>query len=330
MAILAAGLALIVPSRSLSDRSDLLLALLVLLTALGIPAGDLLALRGRTRELLVLSVAPFVVLGALGWLIGRPFGAAVQDGVLATGLSSSEIATVGLVALAGADAALCLGAVTGSLIVSAVVGPLAITLIAGAAAHASATHLLARFALVVLVPLAIGVLARALRPSIERIDAEVASASTLTVVALVYAALSGVGSGGDIAEAVLASAAFLAASTAVGAAWWRRAPAASAIPGAFAISLRDFAVAAALAVQAFGSAAGTVPGIYGVLMLVLGSVASGRIRRVATRSGGSRLAVVPHTPTRAFGFDARRRDALRRYGALAARRSRGAGGVDEL
>ncbi len=279
LAIVAAGLALVAPSRPLSDRSDLLLALLVLLTAVGIPAGDLIALRGRAPELLVLSVAPFIVLGALGWLVGRPFGPAAQDGVLATGLSSSEIATVGLVALAGADAALCLGAVTGSLIVSAILAPLALKLIAGATAHASATHLLGRFALVVLVPLAIGILARALRPSIERIDRELASASTLTVVALVYAALSGVGSGGDIAAAALAGAIFLAASTAIGVYWWRRAPAASAIPGAFAISLRDFAVAAALAVQAFGSAAGTVPGIYGVLMLVLGSVASGRIRR---------------------------------------------------
>jgi len=291
LAILAAGLALVVPSRALSDRSDVLLAILVLLTALGIPAGNLLALRSRTRELLALSVVPFVVLGGLGWLVGRPFDPAVRDGVLATGLSSSEIATVGLVALAGADAALCLGVVTGSLIVSALAGPLAVKLLAGATAHASAAHLLGRFALVVLVPLAIGIAIRAARPSLERIDSEVASASTLTVVALVYAALSGVGSAGDVGAAVLASALFLGASGAAGLMWWRRAPAASAIPGAFAISLRDFAVAAALAVQAFGASAGTVPGVYGVLMLVLGSIVSGRVRRarrdIPARDGAS-------------------------------------------
>ncbi len=257
----------------------MLLAGLVLLTALGIPAGDLLALRNRTRVVIVLSVAPFVVLGVVGWLVGRPFGAATQDGVLATGLSSSEIATVGLVALAGADAALCLGVVTGSLIVSAVAGPLAVALLAGAATHVSAIHLLTRFAVVVLAPLALGILVRAMRPSVQRIDGELASGSTLIVVALVYAALSGVGTGGDIASAVAASAIFLLASSAFGMLWWRSAPAASGVPGAFAISLRDFAVAAALAVQSFGSAAGAVPGIYGVLMLVLGSIASGRIRR---------------------------------------------------
>jgi BASS family bile acid:Na+ symporter len=279
LALVAAGGALLFPWPALSDRSDVLLAVLVLVTALGIPAADLLALRTRTRELVVLSIAPFVLLGGLGWLVGRPFDPSIRDGVLATGLSSSEIATVGLVALAGGDAALCLGIVTGSLIVSAIAGPFAVTVLAGATAHVSATHLLGRFALVVLAPLAVGIIIRAARPSVGRFDAELASASTLTVVALVFAALSGVGSPRDLAGAVLASAIFLMACSGLGLLWQRSAPASSGIPGAFVISLRDFAVAAALAVQSFGSAAGTVPGVYGVLMLVLGAAASSRIRR---------------------------------------------------
>lgn len=279
LALAAAVAALLFPWPALSDRSDVLLAVLVLVTALGIPAADLLALRSRRRELVVLSVAPFVLLGGLGWLVGRPFDPSIRDGLLAIGLSSSEIATVGLVALAGGDAALCLGIVTGSLIVSAIAGPFALTVLAGATAHVSATHLLGRFALVVLAPLALGILIRAARPSVQRFDAELASASTLTVVALVFAALSGVGSPGDVAGAVLASAVFLPACGAVGLLWRRAAPTPSGIPGAFAISLRDFAVAAALAVQSFGAAAGTVPGVYGVLMLILGAAASSRIRR---------------------------------------------------
>ena len=44
--------------------------------------------------------------------------------------------------------------------------------------------------------------------------------------------------------------------------------------------MRDFAVAAALATQAFGTAAAGVPGIYGVIMLVSGTAAaSARARR---------------------------------------------------
>jgi predicted Na+-dependent transporter len=43
--------------------------------------------------------------------------------------------------------------------------------------------------------------------------------------------------------------------------------------------MRDFAVAAALATQAFGSAAGAVPGVYGVLMLIAAALAAGRLSR---------------------------------------------------
>jgi predicted Na+-dependent transporter len=61
--------------------------------------------------------------------------------------------------------------------------------------------------------------------------------------------------------------------------WRRRAGAATAVPGAFAIAMRDFAVAAALATQAFGTAAGAVPGVYGVVMLVAGTIAAGRLAK---------------------------------------------------
>ena len=82
------------------------------------------------------------------------FAPLVRDGLLAVGLSSAEVASVGLVALAGADATIALGAVTGSLVLAALVGPLAIGWLSGSAVHVSSGHLLVRFALVVLVPLA--------------------------------------------------------------------------------------------------------------------------------------------------------------------------------
>ena len=45
------------------------------------------------------------------------------------------------------------------------------------------------------------------------------------------------------------------------------------------IGLRDFAVAAALASQAFGPSAATVAGVYGVLMLLVGAAAAQLLRR---------------------------------------------------
>jgi predicted Na+-dependent transporter len=79
---------------------------------------------------------------------------------------------------------------------------------------------------------------------------------------------------------VIASAAFLIVSVALGALWLRRAgggASPTAVPGALAIGMRDFAVAAALASQAFGGRAGAVPGVYGVLMLLAGAATAGRL-----------------------------------------------------
>ncbi len=280
LALLAAALGLEIPSPWLAARSDVLLALLVLATALGISLADLTRLRDHARSVVFLSLVPLPVLAGAAWLLGRPFAPLVRDGLLAVGLSSSEIAAVGLVALAGADATIALGVVTGSLVLAAVVGPVAISWLSGSAAHVSSGHLLSRFALVVLVPLLAGVAARS-RPALAKrlaaVDAEREGLAALTVAALVYAALSGTRGAHHLGAALLASLAFLVVSACL-AELWRRAdkPRTSAIPGAFTIAMRDFAVAAALATQAFGTGAGAVPGVYGVVMLVVAAIAVGR------------------------------------------------------
>ena len=283
LALLAAALGLALPSRTLAAHSDLLLALLVLATALGISFADLARLREHTRAVVILSLLPLPVLVGAAWLLGRPFAPVIQDGLLAVGLSSSEVAAVGLVALAGADATIALGAVTGSLVLAALVGPLAIGPLSGAVVHVSSAGLLGRFALVVIVPLLLGVALRS-RPvlalRLAAADTEREGVAALTVAVLVYAALSGTHGAHHLGAALLASVAFLIVCASL-AELWRRvdAPRASAIPGAFAIAMRDFAVAAALATQAFGTAAGAMPGVYGVVMLVAAAIAAGRFSR---------------------------------------------------
>jgi BASS family bile acid:Na+ symporter len=279
LALVAAALALIVPSVGLAARSDLLLALLVLATALGISFADVKRLRDHAVAVAVLSVAPLIVLGAAAWLLGRPFAAPVRDGLLAVGLASSEVASVGLVALARADATIALGAVSGSLVASALIGPLAIGALAGTSTHGGPGPLLGRFALVVILPLVVGVAIRSRRPQIAAADPEREGVAALTVAVLVYAALSGTRGAHHLGAALLASVAFLAVSAVLAELWRRRADPATSVPGALAIAMRDFAVAAALATQAFGTGAGAVPGVYGVVMLVAGTVAAGRFAR---------------------------------------------------
>jgi predicted Na+-dependent transporter len=286
LAIAAAVLGLLAPSAGLAAHSDLLLAALVLATALGISFADLARLRDHLGAVALLSVVPLLVLGAVAWALGRPFAAPVRDGLLAVGLSSSEVASVGLVALAGADATIALGALTGSLVLAAVLGPLAVGAIGGGG-HPDAGSLLGRFALVVLVPLALGVAARSqsrLAGGLARFDGPRDGIAALTVAVLVYAALSGTNGAHHLGAALLASLAFLAVSGALAELWRRRAPSATAIPGALAIAMRDFAVAAALATQAFGTAAGAVPGVYGVAMLIAGAIAAGRLSARSQRA----------------------------------------------
>jgi hypothetical protein len=91
---------------------------------------------------------------------------------------------------------------------------------------------------------------------------------------LVYAAMSGAGEGGRLLSAALASTLFLVGSAALVAAWVLSASGELRITAAFVIELRDFVVAAALAAEAFGPPAGTVAGVYGVLMLLVGAAAA--------------------------------------------------------
>jgi predicted Na+-dependent transporter len=223
---------------------------------------------------------PLPVLVGAAWLLGRPFAPLVRDGLLAVGLSSAEVASVGLVALAGADATIALGVVTGSLVLAALIGPVAIGWLSASTVHVSSGHLLGRFALVVIVPLVVGVAVRsraAFAGRLAALDAEREGLAALTVAVLVYAALSGTHGAHHLGAALLASVAFLIVCACV-AQLWRRVDGSrtSAIPGAFTIAMRDFAVAAALATQAFGTAAGAVPGVYGVVMLVAAAIAAGR------------------------------------------------------
>ena len=122
--------------------------------------------RCHRTSIAILSLAALVVLSLAAWAIGRPFDDQVRDGLLAVGASSSEVATVGLVTLAGADATIALGAVAGSLVASALLGPVAIGVLAGHPVHGGTGHLPGRFALVVIAPLVTGVAVRSARPRI--------------------------------------------------------------------------------------------------------------------------------------------------------------------
>ena len=290
LAAAAGALALVAPSTVVAERSDVVLAALVLFTALTIAPSELAQLRACKAEVTALVLAPFALLVPLAWVASRPFDGAVSDGVLALGVSSTEVAAVGMVALAGGRTALALGALTGSLVIAALAGPPLLGLLAGASGEEVAVgELVGRFALVVIAPLAGGLTVRAAAPRLRHADDELGGLATITLAVLVYAAMSGTGADGDLLAATAAGALFLALSAIPVAAWMAITSRDLRLTGSFVIGLRDFAVAAALASQGFGPSAATVAGVYGVLMLLVAAAGAQLLRR---RAAG--LHTLPH------------------------------------
>jgi hypothetical protein len=148
--------------------------------------------------------------------------------------------------------------------------------------HASSLSLLGRFSLVVLAPLVVGLAIRGLRPALERSEGSLNGLSALTVCLLLYAALSGVGGGHQLAQAALGSVLFMLAAGIVALVLARIARPLNTSAVALTSWLRDFAVAAALATQAFGAATASVAGIYGALMLLIGAITATLLRHRQT------------------------------------------------
>lgn len=221
-----------------------------------------------------LSLLPFLTLLPLAVALGALFDSPEREGLLALGLASTEVATAGLVALAGGDAALALAVVSASLVGAALVAPIAAPLLTEGGGDPG--ELLVRFSLVVLVPLGVGLTLRSGGRG-RRVEPVAERAATVILAVLVYAALGDVGDRSELGTAALAAALFLAGSVVLALAL--RAVLGDRRTGPFTFALRDFAVAAALASQFDAPGAASTAAVYGVMMLVVAVVAAELLRR---------------------------------------------------
>jgi predicted Na+-dependent transporter len=266
---------------------NVLLAVLVFATAVTIDPAALR--RGATawRRLLAALAIGATVLPALAWAASRLIAAGpLRDGVLTVGLAPCEIASVATTAMAGGEAAVAVGALIGSTVVAVVVaGPI----LALEADHAgfSPGGVIANLALVVALPLAVGVAARAwtpvagnvlAAPRAERVASHVALAAVAALVALIAAEVHFSAGYAAVAAALVV---FLLASAVIGRLLGLRAPRPVAAALLLTTSMRDFAIAADLAAAAFGPAAAAPLGLYGILVLIWGTAAAGTLRRRA-------------------------------------------------
>jgi predicted Na+-dependent transporter len=291
---------------------NVLLAILVFATAVTIDPAALGRLVSAWRSLAVALVVGITVLPALSWAVSRVVDAGpLRDGVLVVGLAPCEIASVATTAMAGGEAAVSAGVLIGSTIAAvALAGPI-LTLEAGHAGM-SPGSIIANLALVVALPLALGLAARACAetparasdraPTLnvrapkparllaaarvlstaraERVASRTALAAVAALVALIAAEIR-------LSAAYLAVAAalllFLLGSALAGRALGARVARPTATALLLTTSMRDFAIAAGLAAAAFGPAAAAPLGLYGVAVLVWGTAVAGVLRQRAAR-----------------------------------------------
>lgn len=268
---------------------NVLLAILVLATAVTIDPEALRRLGGAWRQLLLAVVTGIAVLPVIAWAAARLVAPGpLRDGVLTVGLAPCEIASVATTAMAGGEAAIAAGVLIGSTLATVVLAGPILTLEAGRAAFSPAS-VIENLAIVVALPLAAGIALRALaisapwRPvrvlATPRAEAVASKAALLAVAALVALVAAEVHLSASYAAVALALLLFLAASALIGRALGirvQRAPRAALL---LTTSMRDFAIAAALASAAFGPAAAAPLGLYGVAVLLWGTAVAGASRR---------------------------------------------------
>jgi BASS family bile acid:Na+ symporter len=254
------------------------LAILVFATAVTIDPAALRRVREAWRRLVVVVVAGVTVLPTLAWAVSRLVAAgSLRDGIMTVGVAPCEIASVATTGMAGGEAALSAGVLIGSTLAAVgVAGPILSLEAGNVDVHPGG--IIANLAVVVALPLAAGLLLRALTPVGARTERAATATATCAVVALVALIAAEVHLSDRYLAVAAALVVFLVASVAVGRLLGQGTRQPTAVAVLLTTSMRDFAVAAGLAATAFGPAAAAPLGLYGILVLIWGTAVAGLMR----------------------------------------------------
>ena len=260
------------PARFLVDHRalDIALAVLVFAAALAVPPSAFRGLVSHAGRLTGAVASGAVVLPALSWMASRLVTvAALRRGVLSVGLAPAEIASVATTGLAGADTATAAGILVGSTLLSVATAGFTLRLLGGTARIHPAS-LLASLALIVGSPMAAGIVIRSRINLSERSEAAAQRVSIALVTLLVWLVASQVHLSRAYLGVTAALLLFLVGSALLGAAVSWRAPRPIATALLLTTSMRDFAIAAGIAVAAFGASSAAPLGLYGLIVICWG------------------------------------------------------------
>jgi predicted Na+-dependent transporter len=284
LVFVTAGLAWPAPARGAVDGHGITIALIVLVAAvgLGLRAAQVLEARVYALPVTVAVLVPVVALPAIAFGASRVVPAGpLRLGVLAAGVAPSEVAAVALAALAGGSAALSAAVLLGSTVACvALAGPI-LRVLAGSGHSFSSGALLLSLLGIVGAPLAVAALIRSRLPArlLDRADTVSSITASVAVLVLIWLVSGQAHLGVSYLRAGLALLLYLAGATLLAAVLTVRLPWQPKVSLLLPMAMRDFAIAAGIASQAFGSPASGALGLYGVLVLLLGATAARSGRR---------------------------------------------------
>lgn len=198
--------------------------------------------------------------------------------MLSAGVAPAEVASVALTGLAGGEAALAAGLLVISTVLTVLLAGPVLTLL-GAHSATSQAGLLATLALVVALPLVVGSATRTLDPFGGREQSPARILGTVSLLVLLWEVASELHLRASDARVAAALLLYLAGAAALGWLLAVGAPTARRTGILLPTAMRDFAVAAGIAASAFGAPAAAPLGIYGILVLIFGTMAVKAIRR---------------------------------------------------
>ena len=291
----AALIGLLVPefATRLAPGVPYMLAAQVFGVALTLTGGQFVSVARRPAPVLVAlavqwTLVPLAGLG-LSHLTSQPD---LRLGILIVAIAPAEITSALVVILAAGSGAFAVSCVAGSLALGTVLTPLWASALLGGTVHVDRGALLVELALAVALPLAAG---SALRTTVPRLAGLRHRALDLSALGVILVVFVSVGSARALVlspsflPGVLLCAALLAAAygLGLGVAWpWRRRPQLWRAL-VFPVAMREFGIAAAVALVVSPSAVG-LTGIYGAMLMITGPALARRLRaRPSSASNGA-------------------------------------------
>lgn len=289
----AAGLLLPDVAARLADGVPYMLGGQVLGVALTLTLGRFAAVVRRPLPVLLALAAQWTVLPLAGvGLFNVVSDPTLRNGVLIVTVAPAEITSALVALLAAGSGAVAVTCMAGSLALGTVLTPLWVSAVLGPAAHVDRLALIAELALSVAVPLVVGVGLRTWWPGLHGLRSRALDLSAVCVVLVVFVSV------GSARAFVLSSsllpciglcAVLLVIGYGLGLAlawpWRHHAHLWRAL--VFPVGMREFGIAAAVALAVSPGAVG-VAGVYGAMLMVTAPALARRLRpaRVAPASVG--------------------------------------------